>query len=126
MYRIPFVWEGNEHWDEEIDWKSGIKVYKLKPKLHPSYRHIKGVVFCWEHIFCCSLKPAKTKYLYPHFISSAHKNYKASVDLNGFLYLIQRQLYILLVRMANFYGQKSFLWVMIKILVFVLYRGICH
>jgi len=88
VQQVPLEWEKVNQWDVETDWSSGPKVYNLKPKIHPSYQNITRVVFCWEHIYYGSLKNNNTRYCYPHFVSSNRQNYKASVDFNGFLYLI--------------------------------------
>lgn len=87
-YQIPFEWEDIKEWDEEIDLRGSRWVYKIKPKIHPSYKQIIDILLCWFRVYHGSFKRNFKDYYYPHFISSEGKKYKVAVDSNGFLYLI--------------------------------------
>ena len=87
---LPPQWENVASWDVEIDWRSGLRVYTIKPKIHPSYKSVMDVVFCWNHIYDGTLRKNYVSPLYPHFITSASQKYKAAVDSSGALYLIDR------------------------------------
>lgn len=88
--KIPLQWETVTQWDVETDWTHGPKVYTIKPKLHASYQPVTGIVFCWEHIYHGPLKKDYAIHNYPYFVSSTRQNYKAAVDSNGALYLIDK------------------------------------
>ena len=89
--RVPLEWEGDlGSPDVEIDWRSGLKVYTLKPKFGRSYKSVTDVVFCWDHIYTGTLRIDHASPIYPHFITSASQIYKAAVDASGALYLINR------------------------------------
>lgn len=88
VQKIPFHWEDVTQWDVENDWIHGPKVYTVKPKLRPFYRSIVEIVPCWEYIYHGSLSKNKRIYTYPHYVSSNRGTYKAAVDSNGALYLL--------------------------------------
>ncbi len=107
LYKVPFQWEGNGQWEIEGDWLGALNIYTLKPRLHPSYRRITKVTFCWKRHYRGLLKN-KTDFIYPHFVSSKRENYKVSVDSNGFLYLFDKA-YGLKYRWY-FFLEKQYYW----------------
>lgn len=88
--KLPLQWEAVAQWDVETDWIHGPKVYAIKPKIHASYQPVRDIVFCWEHIYRGPLRKNYGINSYPYFVSSTRQNYKAAVDSNGALYLIDK------------------------------------
>ncbi|MGB7054755.1 MAG: hypothetical protein WBE28_05500, partial [bacterium] len=86
--RSPLQWEDVSSWDVEADWRSGPRIYTIKPQIHSSRRSVMGVVFCWEHLYNGALRQDHGLFKYPHFTTSASKKYRAAVDASGTLYLV--------------------------------------
>lgn len=107
LYKVPFQWEGNGQWEIEGNWMGTPNIYTLKPRLHPSYRKVIEILFCWKRLYRGSLKN-KTDFIYPHFVSSERQNYKVSADSNGFLYLHDKA-YGLKYRWY-FFPEKQYYW----------------
>lgn len=107
LYKLPSQWEGNGQWEIEVDWMGAPNIYTLKPRLHPSYRRITEITFCWKRRYRGLLKN-KNDFIYPHFVSSKRENYKVSVDSNGFLYLFDKA-YGLKYRWY-FFSEKQYYW----------------
>lgn len=86
--RSPLQWEDVSSWDVEADWRSGLRIFTIKPQIHSSRRFVMDVVFCWEHSYNGALRQDPGLFKYPHFITSASNEYKAAVNASGALYLI--------------------------------------
>ncbi len=87
VHEVPFQWEDAED-GEWVDFVRGPSVYTLRPKLHPSYQPIRSVALYWEYLYHGSLTNDKRICSYPHYVSSSQRKYKAAVDSNGALYLL--------------------------------------